>query len=170
MALILAIASIALINSLVCFVYRLKAVRDLADRLERDKNLKEQRRDFLIKQRDQLMLIFNYMSYTGQKTELDFKAAEASMIEKNGKLEVEINDTMRKVYDYGEIIVDVRLAIVSILELLSENAAKRKQPRVGDIKELLKHVNFHVTKLTSDIQALEKQVGADAELPGKRRQ
>src|SRR4051794_23889597 len=71
-------------------VFRLKAVRDLAERLERDKAVKEKRRDFLIRQRDQLMLIFNYMSYTGQKTELEFKTAEASMIEKNQKLEVRL--------------------------------------------------------------------------------
>ncbi|CAG7733298.1 unnamed protein product [Allacma fusca] len=142
---------------------RYQQVQHLAQQLNSEKRQKEETRDFLIRQRDHLLLIHSYLAYTGQKAEAEFKSSEAALQATNKDLKGDIDLTKKTIHHYGEIIVDVQLGLLSLNELLDGGAVKKKRPSNAlSTGELIKLASMKITKLVNDINQLEIEIGEDS--------
>ena len=115
-----------------------QTVIDLGKRFEHEQKVKSELRDMLLRQQNMLNLILCHFLYTGQREESEFQEKKKSLEDKLGKIESEIKEHKDQMQKYGEVIVDVRLAVLSIIERFDDPAKKKKRFGNMDLMSQLK--------------------------------
>lgn len=133
---------------------RFRNVMTLGERLQMEQESKEQLRDLLLRQKDQLYLILCHFSYTGIKSEKEFNDRVNEFTEAIRVANQDCDEARRRLQKYGNTTVDLRLASLALLNRLDDG--KRRHYLRKDFYHTIKMVQSKTKKLVGAIASLEE--------------
>ncbi|CAG7729315.1 unnamed protein product [Allacma fusca] len=137
---------------------RYQTVIDLGLRFEQEQKAKEDLRDMLLRQQNMLNLILCHFLYTGQREESEFTDRKRGLEKKQSKIEADIHEYKGKMQKYGELVVEVRLALLSLIERFEDTAKRKKRYANANLMTQLKIIHKKVSGLMESVAELERQL------------
>lgn len=132
---------------------RLKTVSRIGHRLMNELDTKQKIRSLYIKQRSQLQLILYYFRYTGVQQLEDFHAFQDEYVKSISEAVARQREVVRKLDRVGQINLELRLGILSILDLLNTERRKGRVQR-DDMMPSMKLILNKTKKLLEQIKEL----------------
>lgn len=106
---------------------RLKTVSKIGHRLRDELESKEKLRDMFVKQRSQLQLILYYFRYTGIAQQEDYEAFQDEYEKSIQEAEARQTEVIRKLDKVGQINLELRVGLLSLLDHLNTERRKGRQ-------------------------------------------
>jgi hypothetical protein len=137
---------------------RYQTVIDLGLRFEQEQKSKEDLRNMLLRQQNMLNLILCHFLYTGQREESEFSDRKRALETKKAKIEQDIHEYKHKMQKYGELVVEVRLALLSLIERFEDTPKRKKRYAQANLMTQLKILHKKVSGLMEAVAELEGQL------------
>lgn len=136
---------------------RLKTVSRIGQRLEKELETKKKLRDLYVQQRSQLQLILYYYRYTGVQQLEDFQAFQEEYEKSISEAVIRQKEVVRKLDRVGQINEELRLGILSLLDLLNmeRRKARTHHQQRDDMMTSMKQIIDKIKKLLGQINALQ---------------
>lgn len=133
---------------------RLRTVSRIGQRLKIELEMKQNLRDLLIKQKDQLTLVLHYFRYTGVVQLEEFETFQKEYLKSIREAKSRQDEVVRKLDKVGQINVELRLGLLSILDHLSADRRKTKTSRDENMMQSMKLIIQLISKLLEEIKGL----------------
>lgn len=138
---------------------RYRTVMELGLRFEKEQRSKIELRDQLLRQQNMLNLILCHFLYTGQQEHAQFLDKKNALEKKQVKTEREVREYKRKMEQHGALVMDVRMAILAILERFEDTPIKMKKRYANaPLTTQLKIIHKKLSTLMDTVAELEEEV------------